>query len=192
MFHTTVWDVVRAAGSRDQDALNMLAEQYRAPILAFIRSRGISGAQAEDFCHDVFVRVLAGGVIAKADENKGSFRSLLCTVTMRVMQDWSRRRREIPWEDLDPAVLPEGFDRLWVLHLVERAFAKLKESSPRSYDVLKNHLAGESPDRNKLWIARGKLAALIRSEIAITCRSAEELEAEVARLSPYLRPSKKV
>jgi DNA-directed RNA polymerase specialized sigma24 family protein len=191
LFHTTVWDDVRAAGSRDEDALNRLAKQYRAPILAFIRSRGVSGPQAEDLCHDVFVRVLTGGVIAKADANKGSFRALLCTVTIRVMQDWSRKRREVPLDGTDPAVVPEGFDRLWVLHLVERAFAGLRQTSPRSYDVLRNHLSGQAADRNKLWIARRKLAALIRREIGMTCRSAEELEAEVARLAPYLRPSKK-
>jgi DNA-directed RNA polymerase specialized sigma24 family protein len=191
MFQTTVWDDVKAAGAHDADAMNRIAEQYRAPILAFIRSRGVAGPEAEDFCHDVFVRVLAGGVIGKADATKGTFRTLLCTVTIRVMQDWRRKRRELPWEGLDPAVVPEGFDRLWVLHLVERAFAALKRTSPASYEALRGHLTGRPPERNKLWIARRKLSSLIRNEIALTCRSPEELEAEVARLSPYLRPAEK-
>lgn len=189
MFHTTVWEVVHAAGSQDSDAISQIAEEYRTPILAFIRSRGIDGAQAEDLCHDVFVRLLAGGVLAKADADKGRFRTLLCTVTIRVIQDWSRRKREVPSSELDPAAPLPAFDRLWVLHLVERAFQQLKATSPKSYDVLRSHLRGEPPDRNKLWIARGKLASLIRREIAKTCRSPEELEAELASLSPYLRPS---
>lgn len=191
MFQTTVWEVVEAAGSRDPDAVARIAEEYRTPILQFIRSRGVSSAHAEDLCHDVFVRLLAGGVLAKADAGKGRFRTLLCTVTIRTLQDWSRRHREAVHLHLDPAARGEAFDRLWVLHLVERAFRQLKATSPRSYDVLRSHLREQSPDRNKLWIARGKLASLIRREIARTCRSPEEVEAELASLAPYLRPAGK-
>jgi RNA polymerase sigma factor (sigma-70 family) len=188
VFQTTVWDVVRAAGGGDQGALAQIAEEYRTPILSFIRSRGMDAPQAEDLCHDVFVRVLSGSVLAKADPDRGRFRSLLCTVTIRVLQDWSRRHREVPMDDLDPAVPPPAFDRLWTLYLVERAFRRLQATSPRSYEVLQEHLGGREPHRNKLWIARRKLSALIRQEIAKTCRTPEEVEAEVASLSPYLRP----
>ena len=191
MFQTTVWEVVQAAGAHDPDALARIAEEYRAPILQFIRSRGISSAHAEDVCHDVFVRLLAGGVLAKADADKGRFRTLLCTVTIRAMQDWSRKHREIAGLDIDPAAPMPAFDRLWVLHLVQRAFQQLKATSPRSYDVLRNHLRERSSDRNKLWIARGKLASLIRREVTMTCRSPQEVETELASLSPYLRSSKK-
>lgn len=188
VFQTTVWEVVQAAGAGDQAALATIAEEYRTPILSFIRSRGIDAPQTEDLCHDVFVRLLAGGVLAKADPNRGRFRTLLCTVTVRVVQDWSRRHREVPCDDLDPAAPAPSFDRLWTLYLVERAFRQLQSTSPRSYEVLRAHLGGEAPHRNKLWIARRKLAALIRQQIAKTCRTPEELEAEVACLSPYLRP----
>jgi RNA polymerase sigma factor (sigma-70 family) len=190
VFQTTVWDVVRAAGAGDQGALAQIAEDYRTPILSFIRSRGMDAPQAEDLCHDVFVRVITGGVLAKADPERGRFRTLLCTVTIRVLQDWSRRHRELPMEDLDPAAPPPAFDRLWMLYLVERAFRQLQSTSPRSYEVLQEHLGGQTPHRNKLWIARRKLSALIRQEIARTCRTPDELEAEVASLSPYLRPEK--
>jgi RNA polymerase sigma factor (sigma-70 family) len=192
VFQTTVWEVVQAAGAGDQGALATIAEEYRTPILQFLRGRGVSPPQAEDLCQDVFVRLLSGGVLAKADPERGRFRSLLCTVTIRVMQDWSRRHREIPAaDDLDPAAPMPSFDRLWTLYLVERAFVRLKETSPASYEALRDHLGGESPPtRNKLWIARSKLSALIRHEISLTCRTPEELEAEVAALSPYLRPEK--
>jgi DNA-directed RNA polymerase specialized sigma24 family protein len=190
VFDTTVWEVVEAAGAGDEDALSRIAEHYRAPILGFIRSRGIAAPQAEDLCHDVFVRLLASGVLAKADPNRGRFRSLLCTITIRVVVDWSRRSREVPVADLDPAAPTPSFDRLWTLYLVERAFAQLKATSPRSWEVLREHLDGQTPHRNKLWIARRKLAALIRQQIALTCRTPAELEAELACLSPYLRPEK--
>jgi RNA polymerase sigma factor (sigma-70 family) len=191
VFPTTVWADVEAAGGRDPDALDRLAQQYRPAIMAFIRSRGIDGTQAEDICQEVFVRLISGDVIAKADSARGRFRSLLCTVTIRVIQDRNRRRTDVPSPDLDPAALAPDFDRAWVLHLVERGFKRLQESSPRSFDVLSEHLAGKQPDRNKLWIARGKLVALIRQEIAVTCRSSAELDEEILSLSPYLRPAKK-
>jgi Sigma-70 region 2 len=183
-----VWDVVRAAGAGDDAALAQIAEEYRTPILSFIHSRGIAAPQSEDLCHDVFVRVLSGGVLAKADPDKGRFRTLLCTVTIRVLQDWSRRHRELPMDDLDPAAPAPAFDRLWTLYLVERAFRRLQATSPRSYEVLRDHLGGQAPHRNKLWIARSKLSALIRQEIARTCRTPDEAQAEVTSLSPYLRP----
>ena len=146
MFQTTVWEVVQAAGAGDQGALATIAEEYRTPILQFLRGRGVNPAQAEDLCQDVFVRLLTGGVLAKADPDRGRFRSLLCTVTIRVMQDWSRRHREIPAaDDLDPAAPMPSFDRLWTLYLVERAFARLKETSPASYEALRDHLGGQEP-----------------------------------------------
>ncbi len=191
MFPTTVWEDIEAAGGSDPDALDRLAQQYRAAILAFIRRRGIEGSVAEDLCHEVFVRLIAGKVLAKADSGRGRFRSLLCTVTVRVIQDWSRRQAPVPVGDVDPAELAPDFDRVWVLHLVERAFKRLKETSPQAYDVLSSHLAGQEPDRNKLWIARNKLMALIRREIAVTCRSTQEVDEEVVRLTPYLRPAQK-
>jgi DNA-directed RNA polymerase specialized sigma24 family protein len=190
VFQTTVWEVVRAAGAGDETALGLIAEEYRTPILSFIRGRGIDRPQAEDLCHDVFVRLLAGGVIAKADPDRGRFRSLLCMVTTRVLQDWSRRHRELTSDEIDPVAPAPAFDRLWTLHLVERAFRQLQVTSPKSYETLRDHLGGQSPHRNKLWLARRRLAALIRQEIARTCRTPEELEAEVACLSPYLRPGK--
>jgi RNA polymerase sigma factor (sigma-70 family) len=189
VFPTTVWDDVEAAGGRDPDAFERLAQQYRPAILAFIRRRGIDGTAAEDLCQEVFVRLIAGNVLAKADSERGRFRSLLCTVTVRVIQDWGRQRTDIPAGDnLDDAGLTPDFDRVWVLHLVERAFKRLKEASPRAYDVLASHLAGQEPDRNKLWIARTKLVSFIRREIAVTCRSTREVDEEILCLSPYLRP----
>jgi len=188
-----MWDLVRAAGDGQPAALEALAVEYRDPVLAFVRGRGVDGTEAEDLCQDVFVRLLAGGVFGKADARKGRFRSLLCTVAIRTIQDWNRRRRprELPAAELDLAIAAGDFDRLWVRHLLSRALAQLRARSPQAYDVIRSHLAQDKPDRNRLWIARRKLAALMRREIAITCRSSRDVEEEIAALSPYLRPSKK-
>lgn len=191
MFPTTVWDLVRDAGASDPEALERFAREYRAPVLDTIRRRGASGNDAEDLCQEVFLRLLAGGVLAKADPERGSFRSLLKTVTVRIVIDWWRRRKELPAEDAEPVAPEPDFDRAWALHLTERALARLEKQSPRYHEVLRHHLDGREVSRNRLWIARGKLSALLRREIALTCRGPDEIEEEYLILAPYLKPAPK-
>ena len=189
VFPTTIWTRISEAGAEDESALEDFAVRYRPAVLEFIQRRGFTGTAADDLCQEVFLRVLRGGVLAKADQSRGRFRSLLLTVTTRVIQDRFRKRREAPTEDLEPATRQPDFDRSWALHLTERAMAELREQGSPYYDVLRDHLGGKSQNRNKLWIARKKLATLIRKEVAFTCVSHEDFEAEMAYLSQFLRPS---
>ena len=194
MFPTTVWTTIREAGEDDREALERVAEEYRPPVLAFVRSRGIAAQDAEDVCQEVFVRLLGGKVLAKADAAKGRFRSLLLTVASRVIVDWRRKRKHLPVEDLDPpdAVGQDpDFDRAWVLLLVERALEHLKDKGSPYYEVLRGHLSGHPQDRNRLWIARKKLVALVRHEVALTCDTPEQIDEEIAHLTPFLRSAGK-
>ena len=88
---------------------------------------GLQGHDAEDLCQDVFVCVLAGGVLAKADPDRGRFRSLLLAVTTHVIFDRLRKRCEVPVEDIEPPQpdAPDEFDRSWALHGTERAIQRL-------------------------------------------------------------------
>ena len=170
-------------------ALQDVAVRYRQPVLEYIRRRGYQGNDAEDLCQDVFVRVLQGGVLAKADRQRGRFRSLLLSVTMHVILDRLRKKREIPVEDLEPPQREtEAFDQVWALHLTERALERMRDEGSPYYDVLEGHLSGQSQNRNKLWIARKKLAAQIRREVAYTCATPVDVEEELAYLGRYLRP----
>jgi RNA polymerase sigma factor (sigma-70 family) len=192
VFPTTIWTTIQQAGARNTVALADVAERYRQPVLEFIRRRGYQGADAEDLCQDVFLRVLKGGVLAKADRDRGRFRSLLLSVTVHVIQDRLRKRREMPVEDLEPPQRENEFDEGWALHLTERAIEQLREQGSPYYDVLEGHLAGRRQDRNKLWIARRKLATLIRQEVAYTCATRADFETELAYLAQYLRPAKRM
>ena len=190
MFPTTIWTTIHRAGEQDSSALQRVAERYRQPVLEHIRRRGFQGNDAEDVCQDVFLRVLQGGVLAKADRNRGRFRSLMLAVTTHVILDRYRKRRDVPVEDIDAASReqPDDFDRSWALHLTEHAIERLRDDGSPYYDVLAGHLAGQPQNRNKLWIARRKLAAEIRREVAFTCATREDFEEEMAHLAPYLRP----
>lgn len=189
MFPTTVWTTIREAGGDDRSALEAVAGAYRDPVLAFIRARGFREAEADDLCQEVFVRVLQGDVLAKADPARGRFRSLLLTVATRVMQDrWRRRPPEGAGDAAREAAVPAAdFDRAWALHLAERALQRLRETGSPYYEVLDDHLHGRPQDRNRLWHARKKLSAEIRREIAWTCTDHADLEAELELLAPYLR-----
>jgi RNA polymerase sigma factor (sigma-70 family) len=190
VFPTTVWTDIARAGARDKDALEAFAQRYRAPVLEFIRRRGLADAEAEDACQDAFVRVLHGDVLSRADAGRGRFRALLLTVVRRTLLDRVRRdsrNPELPLEQ-EPASHERDpdFDRAWVLHLAERAMSALRDEGSSYYPILQGHLAGEAQDRQKLWIARKKLIAKIRHEVALTCASHEEFEEEVAYLSQFL------
>jgi hypothetical protein len=190
-FPTTIWTTIQAAGEHDREALERFAARYRQPVLRFVRRKGFNGHDAEDVCQDVFVRVLAGDVLSRADSSRGKFRSLLLAVTQHVILDRWRKKSPVATGVIEVEVgdpEPE-FDREWILTLAERAFAQLRESGSPYYRVLRDHLEGKRHTRNKLWIARQKLIALIRREVAFTCSSRGEVEEELVYLSRYLRPA---
>ena len=190
MFPTTVWTTIRRAGDEDDAALERFARAYRAPVLRYIRGRGFAPGDAEDLCQEVFLRILNGRVLERADARHGRFRSLLLSVTRHVIVDRARRRSETPVANLEPVDRDPDFDREWALELTWRAIDSLRQSGSRYHEVLSAHLDGKPTDRQKLWIARRKLAELIRADVARTCGSHEEFEAEVSYLSRYLRPRK--
>lgn len=191
MFPTTRWTAIEAAGRGDGAARDEFATRYREPVLRYVQARGFSGQNAEDLCQEVFLRVLRTDLLARADRDKGSFGGLLRTVVLRTVQDHLRRRRapELPLEQEPPAADKDpDFDRLWALHLAGRAMGRLREAGSPYHEVLKGQLEGRPQDRQKLWLARKKLIALVRDEVARTCSSPEELEEELGYLSGYLRP----
>ncbi len=187
-FPTTIWTTIKKAGANDPQARERFAGRYHAPVLRFIRRKGFSVHEADDICQDVFVRIFAGNALARADASKGRFRSLVLAITTHVIQDRFRRRRPLPVSTLEPAARDAEFDKEWILSLAQRAMRRLQDQGSRYFPVLRDHLNGKSQNRNKLWIARKKLTALIRDEIAHTCRTHEEFEEEVAYLARYLRP----
>jgi len=193
MFPTTLWTCIHRAGEDDGESLRAFAEHYRAPVLAYVRSRGFDAQTSEDLCQDVFVRLLSGGVLGKADPARGRFRSLLLTVTTRVIQDHLRRDhlrrpRALPADALeDPGPAPD-FDRAWAWHVTERALGRLRARGSPYHEVLVDHLEGRATSRNRLWLARRKLSAAVRAEVAATCASPEDFEEELAYLARFLRP----
>jgi RNA polymerase sigma-70 factor (ECF subfamily) len=150
VFATTHWSVVLSAGrngtTRARDALAGLCETYWPALHAYVRRRGFSPHDAEDLTQEFFARLLEHNWVARADPQKGRFRSFLLTALNRFLADqWDKARAQKRGGGRRPLALdseaggpgdpadPAGglgadlvYDRHWVLALLERTMARLR------------------------------------------------------------------
>ena len=175
-FATTRWSLVLAAGADGpsagaDEALATLCETYWYPLYGFLRSRGYSVDDAQDFTQAFFARVLEKHALRHADPARGRFRSFLLTALKNFVanahdHDSARKRgggmRVLPLEiegaedrfQLEPPSneTPERvFDRRWALTLLDRVMSRLqtevesRTGTTSHFDRLKTYLTGEAP-----------------------------------------------
>jgi RNA polymerase sigma factor (sigma-70 family) len=145
---------VIAAGDPDaplaREAVATLCDAYWYPLYAYIRRRGHTAEEAQDLTQDLFAYVLERELFAKADRDRGRFRSFLRAVCDRYIagqrdrQNARKRGGGTPVLSID-AVDAEGrysrepshgltpervFDRSWALTLLGRVLDQLR----REYD----------------------------------------------------------
>ena len=82
LFVTTRWSLVTKAGygsdEERQRALAQLCEDYRMPLLNFLRRQySLSREDAEDIVQGFLIKLAAGPMVARVDREKGSFRTFL-------------------------------------------------------------------------------------------------------------------
>jgi len=98
VFATTHWSVVLAAGHSSaagaQAALEKLCRTYWFPLYAFARRQGNSPEDAQDLTQDFFSRLLKKNYLAKADPDRGRFRTfLLRSLKNFLINEWKRAGR---------------------------------------------------------------------------------------------------
>ncbi len=98
IFATTHWSVVLAAGQGSvpsaEAALEKLCRTYWFPLYAFARRQGNSPEDAQDLTQDFFARLLEKKYLAKADPERGKFRTfLLGSLKNFLVNDWKRAGR---------------------------------------------------------------------------------------------------
>jgi RNA polymerase sigma factor (sigma-70 family) len=80
-FLTTQWGLVATASAEDtteaRAALDGLYRLYCDPVYAFIRRRGYGRQDAQDLTQDFFVYLLEKSALARANPQRGRFRSFL-------------------------------------------------------------------------------------------------------------------
>jgi RNA polymerase sigma factor (sigma-70 family) len=150
VFEDTLWSRVFAAGRNDlphcAKALEELCRAYWLPIYAFLRRWGHDRQDAHDLTQGFFAYLLEQNLIARADPDRGRFRSFLLGVLRNYASDEQDRVRAIkrggnhkivsideetaegfyanePATDLTPERL---FERRWAIAVLEQAMERLK------------------------------------------------------------------
>jgi RNA polymerase sigma factor (sigma-70 family) len=172
VFATTHWSVVVAATDRDSDcartALSHLCSTYWYPLYAYVRRRGYNPPDAQDLTQEFFARLLERNWLARADRERGRFRTfLLAALGHFLANEWDRAHaqkrggtaRVVPLqldsaetrygqEPPDPATPDQIFERRWALALLETVLQRLAaecraEGKADLFETLKPCLVGE-------------------------------------------------
>ncbi|MEO7251029.1 MAG: hypothetical protein ABIW30_00290 [Arenimonas sp.] len=170
-FPTTRWSLIVASGEAEvaRAAWTELAENYRSAIHAYFCCRFGAGL-AEDLTNSFFADSIAGGWWARADLDRGSFRTYLRVLLRR----FGARHVEIsgPIEDsdqdvdrlIDNGTSPEAaYERDFAHTLVERAMARLR---------VENEGNGDCTSLLPFVLERGDQGELIRLAAALGLSSA--------------------
>src|SRR2546425_533064 len=143
-FQSTLWSRMQLVRRHDTKAVSEFVERYRDPVFRFIRNAGFAEPDAEELTQDVFARLLAEDVLAKAESEKGKFRSFLLGVARNVIREERRRRaaekrggdqapvsldRETAAEPAAPEPPDEAFDRDWMRNLLGSALESLERGA---------------------------------------------------------------
>jgi RNA polymerase sigma-70 factor (ECF subfamily) len=170
-FHTTRWSVVVAAGAQSREALASLCSTYWYPLYAYARRSGRSADDARDLTQGFFARLLEKHDLARADRERGRFRTYLLTAFQHFMANERDRERALKRggaaalisidglqaetrysrEPADPREPQRMFEREWALALLDRALTRLAAEQAHagkseSFEVLRVHLtAGADP-----------------------------------------------
>ena len=100
-FASTRWSVVLAAGESQADpeiaqaALAELCQTYWAPLYSFVRTRGYTVHDAQDLTQSFFAYLIEHKIYARADRQKGRFRSFLLASLKNFLADAFDRERTL-------------------------------------------------------------------------------------------------
>jgi RNA polymerase sigma-70 factor (ECF subfamily) len=151
-----------------QAALERLCRTYWFPLYAFARRQGSSPEDAQDVTQDFFSRLIEKNYLAKADPDRGRFRTfLLRSFKNFLINEWKRvgrlkRGGGVEFVSIDKnaaeeryaAEAPDGFDpeaefeKRWAVTLIEQVLAALRQEfsaadKVRLFDELKGFIWGD-------------------------------------------------
>jgi len=141
-FLTTHWSLIEDVSSVDLDKnralLGLLLGKYWKPVYCYLRRKGYNNEKAKDLTQEFFYEAVFGrGLIQKADESKGRFRSFLLIALNRFLinikhKETAQKRipkdKLIPLDMVDSLELPQtvstlapedSFNYAWVSSLLE-------------------------------------------------------------------------
>ncbi|QNN21730.1 sigma-70 family RNA polymerase sigma factor [Planctomycetales bacterium ZRK34] len=147
-FPTTHWSELGRAAAETQatesELLGHLLSQYLPPLKHFlVRVQGYSADHAEDLLQGFILdRVIRGGLLGKADQQRGKFRTLLITALKNYASNThARSRRPGPTQSLSskhntvPCNSDEStgiFEVAWAKQLVSAALKQMEQECQAS------------------------------------------------------------
>lgn len=148
LFPNTSWGIVLAARDDDsgRDAFSALGRRYWTPIYASLRRQGFAPADAEDLVQGFFLHLVEHHTVARADPERGRFRSFLLGALRWFLANEHERERarkrggECIFVPIDSgevesalqhdmqgrAALDLQFDRQWAHTLLRNALSALR------------------------------------------------------------------
>lgn len=212
-FAATRWTLViraRGADPTARSALSELCAAYYAPVVAFLRSEGRDDDAARELAHGFFERVLSGGGLRGADQERGRFRSYLLGAVKHFLADArDRSSAEKRGDGVVPVSFEEtasglniaapdspdserAFDRQWALTVIARGLAvvaaELRDAGKGvQFEALKTWITGESPAHSQaeaaatLHMSEGALKVAIHR---LRQKFREAVKAEIAQTVP--------
>jgi RNA polymerase sigma-70 factor (ECF subfamily) len=175
-FHTTHWSIVLACSGQDdtdqaREALAKLFQTYWYPLYAYTRRRGYGEQDAEDLVQAFCLHLQEKHALAKADQQRGKFRTFLLSSLQNFLanerararaqkrgggremifldaEEAHERYRLEPVDKLTPEVI---FEMRWAHAVLEETLAVLRadfieRGKERLFDGLASFLTGDQPE----------------------------------------------
>lgn len=177
-FRTTRWTQVSRAKADSPEGRRALAElcnAYYEPVTTFLRYELRDADAARELAHDFFAHLLAGGAIARAEQERGRFRSYLLGAVkhflsnQRAAQQRLKRGGGVPnisLHETEACLVPDAgvlspdaaFDRQWALTTVARALEALQcecadEGRADFFESVKPWLTGDTAHGDQAELA---------------------------------------
>jgi DNA-directed RNA polymerase specialized sigma24 family protein len=154
LFASTRWTVVldagesRAASAQALSALSALCQIYWRPLYSFLRKQGFGPDDAQDLTQGFFADLIENRSYARADRDKGRFRSFLLGALKHFVADVRDRGRALKrgggttLQNLDNQAIAEAeaqiarttkwqsnevYDREWAASLLRQALGRLAQ-----------------------------------------------------------------
>src|SRR6266851_3932781 len=186
-FTTTHWSVVLMAGQADSpqanEALEKLCRTYWYPLYVFVRRQGNSPEDAQDLTQAFFSRLLEKNYLAKADRDRGKFRTfLLGSLKNFLLNEWKRAGRQKRGGGVEFLSIDANAAEKALL------FEELKgfiwgDKSTASYAEIGGHLnLTEGTVKVAVHRLRQRFRELLRVEVAHTVARPEDIDGELRHL----------
>lgn len=229
-FPDTRWSLLAEASLHGdtvaRESLEAFCADYRSPVLRMIRARGVPEDRVEDMAQEFFLELMENSTLKRADRDRGRFRTFLSGALTRFLSVQTARRAarkrggdaahlsidavpEMAETAATHEVSPLELDRVWVLHLVQRALKKVQQQwtggdRETRFTVLRAFLPGaveeisQADAAERLGLSDGALRVelhrlreafrtAVRHEVAVTVSAPGDLEDEMRHLLRILQ-----